>query len=84
MLSEHNVEKMKGSARRKRWHLSICVNGALGLIYTYSQYHIFVSGTFDLSDVTCKQRHRIALNPFLNGTKNGDIDDIYVNKNAFQ
>ena len=24
-------------------------------------------------DVTCKQQHRAALNPFLNGTKNGDI-----------
>ena len=77
MLSEHNVEKMKGSAHRKRWHLSICVNGKLGLIYTYSQHHyIFVSGTFDLSDVTCKKRHRIALSPFLYCMKNGDNDDM--------
>ena len=30
---------------------------------------IFVSGTFDLFNVLCIQHHRIALNPFLNGTK---------------
>ena len=35
---------------------------------------IFVSGTFDIFDVTCKRAHRTALNPFLNGTKNGDVD----------
>ena len=34
----------------------------------------FVSGTFDLFDVMCKQRHRTVLNPFFNGMKNGDID----------
>ena len=35
---------------------------------------IFVSGIFDLFDVTCKQHHRTTLNPFLNGAKNGDVD----------
>ena len=35
---------------------------------------VFVSGTFDLFDVMCKQRHRTVLNPFFNGMKNGDID----------
>ena len=33
----------------------------------------FVSGTFDLFNVTCKQYNRTALNPFLNG-KNSDFD----------
>ena len=36
---------------------------------------VFVSGTFDVFDVTCKQRHRAALNPFFNSAKNGDVDD---------
>ena len=35
---------------------------------------VFVSGIFDLFDGKCKQHHMIVLNPFLNGTKNGDID----------
>ena len=35
---------------------------------------VFMSGTVDLLNVICKQRHRTALNPFLNGRKNGDID----------
>ena len=35
---------------------------------------VFVSGTFDLFDVMCKQHQKAALDPFLNGTKNGDID----------
>ena len=35
---------------------------------------VLMSGTFDLFDVTCEQHLRTALNPFLNGTKNGDID----------
>ena len=30
---------------------------------------VFMSGIFDLFDVTCKQHHRPASNPFLNGTK---------------
>ena len=33
-----------------------------------------MSGTFDLFDVICKQFHRVAVNPFLNGTKNSDVD----------
>ena len=32
-----------------------------------------VSGTFNIFDVTYKQRRRTALNPILNGTKKGDI-----------
>ena len=35
---------------------------------------VFVSGTFDLFGVACKQYHWVALNPFLNRTKNGDVD----------
>ena len=35
---------------------------------------VFVSGNFDLFDVVCKQNHRSVLNPFLNGTINGNID----------
>ena len=30
-----------------------------------------VNSTFDLFDLMCKKHHRTALNPFLNGTKNG-------------
>ena len=40
---------------------------------------IFVSGTFDLSDVTYKQRHWTVLNPFLNGTKTATLM-VRVNK----
>ena len=40
----------------------------------YCQRQFLVSGTFDPFNVMCKQRHRNTLNPFLNGTKNGDID----------
>ena len=35
---------------------------------------IFVSDIFDLFDVMCKQHSRTALNSFLNGTINSDID----------
>ena len=35
-----------------------------------------MSGTVDVFDVTCKQRHRGALKPFLNGAKNVDVDGI--------
>ena len=35
---------------------------------------IFVSGTFDIFNGLCKQHHGSALNPFLNGAKNGGID----------
>ena len=34
----------------------------------------FVSGTFDLFNVKCKQCYRTVLNLILNGTKNGDVD----------
>ena len=37
---------------------------------------VFVSGTFDLFNVVCKQHHRAALIPFLDGTKNDDIDSM--------
>ena len=37
-------------------------------------FHVsYMSGTFNLFNVMCKQHHGSALNPFLNGTKNGDI-----------
>ena len=35
---------------------------------------VFVNGTLDLLDISCKQHHWTALNPFLNSTKNGDND----------
>ena len=35
---------------------------------------VFISGTFDLFDVLCQQHNRTVFNPFLNGTKNGDVD----------
>ena len=35
---------------------------------------VFVSDAFDLFNVVGKQHHRIALNPFLNDTKNDDFD----------
>ena len=34
-------------------------------------------GTTDLFDVTCNQQHRTEGNPFLNGTKNGDVDSTW-------
>ena len=45
-----------------------------GLFTHTVQVTVFMSGTFDLFDIMCKQHHRTALNPFLNGTKNGDVD----------
>ena len=33
-----------------------------------------MGGIFDLFDGMCKQLHWTVLNPFLNGTKNGDIN----------
>ena len=33
---------------------------------------VFVSGTFDLFNVMCKQYHKNVFNPFLNGMKNSD------------
>ena len=54
------------------------LNLALRLVYTYRQYrHFFASGSFDLFDVMCKQHHVTALNAFLNGTTNDDIDSTY-------
>ena len=35
------------------------------LVYTYRQYHQFVSCTFDIFDVKCKQYHRTVWHPFL-------------------
>ena len=35
---------------------------------------LVVSGTFELFNVKCKQHNMTALNPFLNGTKNGHVD----------
>ena len=37
-------------------------------------HHFFVSSTFDCFNIICKQYHNTTLNPFLNGTENGDID----------
>ena len=34
----------------------------------------FSSDTFDLFNVMCKQHHRTAFNPILNGKKNSNID----------
>ena len=54
----------------------LCLYMYLKLVYTYVNVTVFVSGTFDLFNIMCKQHHRTALNPFLNGTKNGDADGI--------
>ena len=35
---------------------------------------VSVSGMFDFSDAKCKQHYMTAFNPFLYGTKNGDVD----------
>ena len=35
---------------------------------------VYMSGTLDLFDVTCKQHRGTPLKPFVNGTKNGHID----------
>ena len=45
-------------------------------VYTYRHRTVFVSGNYGLFNITCKHPHRTALNPFLNATKNGDIDGI--------
>ena len=44
---------------------------------------IFVSFTFDLFDVMCRQPHETELNPFLNCTENGDIDGTYIRNCKF-
>ena len=46
-------------------------------LHVLSTSPFFVSGTFDLFDITCKQHPKTALNPFLNGTNNGDVDGTY-------
>ena len=46
----------------------------LRLFYRYRQRHIFfVSAIFDILDVMREQRHRSALDSFLNVTKNDDV-----------
>ena len=54
-----SVSKIKGAARQ-------CYGDGVGVVRC--------DLTFNLFDVTCKQRHRTSLNPNLNGTKKGDID----------
>ena len=39
-----------------------------------------MSGNFDLFDVMSKEHHRSVLSPFLNDTKNGDIDGMLKSK----
>ena len=66
----HNVEKIKGAA-----HKNSDVEGTCKLAFTRTvNLTIFVSGSFNLLDVICKQHHRTALNPFLNDIENGDVD----------
>ena len=49
-----------------------------GLFARTANATVFMSGTFDLFDITSQMRlhwiHETALNPFLNRTKNGGID----------
>ena len=45
---------------------------SLRFVYTVS-VTVFVSGIFDLYNVLSEQHHRVALNPFLNRTRNGDF-----------
>ena len=42
--------------------------------FTRTVNTVFVSGSFDLFDVMCKQCHKIAFNPIWNGTRNGDFN----------
>ena len=60
----------------KRSKISVLLSRyeTLRLVYTYRQQHVSETGTFDLSDVRCKQHYTTALNPFLNGMKDGDVD----------
>ena len=59
------------------------LNSNFGLVMAKDTYHldegsftrdvnviVFVSGTFDLFSVVCKQHYRTALNPLSNGTEN--------------
>ena len=53
-----------------RWSKANVGNSEVRLcLHLLSPSPFFVSGTFDLFNVICKQHHRAALNPFLNGTK---------------
>ena len=54
--------------------VSCNVNEPLGLVYTYRQHRRFSERHLWSFDVTCKQNLAAAVNPFLNGMKNGDID----------
>ena len=36
-----------------------------------------MDGTFDIFNVMCKQHHGTALNSFLNGTKNSEVDGTF-------
>ena len=77
------VDQGYGSGRKKNQEVKETVNNlgfakpndkvenvcTKGLFTRTVNVTVFVSGTFDLFDVTCKQHHRIAFNPFLNGTK---------------
>ena len=51
-----------------------CQDNSKGSFTRTANVTAFVSGTFDLFNVMCKQPHKNALNPFFNGTKNGDFD----------
>ena len=46
----------------------------LRVIYIYRQRHHFCEQCIWSFNAMCKQRNRNILNPFLNSTKNGDID----------
>ena len=61
---QHNPPPPPHGYENHKW-----VNTPESFVYTYRQRHHFVSGTFDLLDVMCKQHHRTTLNPFLNDTK---------------
>ena len=43
-------------------------------LHVPSKSPFFGSSTFDLFNVKCKQCHRTASSPILNGTKNGNVD----------
>ena len=66
------MEKTTGKVRE------FCQSGKVGTMkasFTRTvNATVFVSGIFDLLNVMCKQHHRSALNPFLNCTKNDDVD----------
>ena len=49
-------------------------HNTLGSFTRTTNVTVFVGGIFDLLELVCKQHHRITLNPFLNGKKNGDVN----------